>query len=277
MYSFDPNKLELRELHGLMIGSIAPRPIALVSTQSADGVDNLAPFSFFNAFSSNPPVVAFSPAKRGRDGTFKDTYNNLVETKECVVHIVTRDMVEQINLASTEFPTDVDEFLKSGLTKLASTIVKPFRVKESPMHMECTLRDMIALGDKNASGNLAICDVVQFHIQEDMYQNGRVILEKMNQVGRNGGHYYTACNEDSMFEVPAPRTDIGIGWDELPAWLFEIGLSKNELAQLALIQELPEGVTNQSGPVSDEDCLEVKELLSERKIKEAWSVFAKRS
>lgn len=240
MFSFDPKNLELRQLHNLMIGSVAPRPIAMVSTQSKDGKDNLAPFSFFNAFSSNPPIVAFSPAKRGRDGTFKDTYNNLVETKECVVHIVTYAIVEQMNVTSTEYSTGVDEFVKSGFTKIKSNVVKPFRAKESPVHFECKLLQMVPLGDKNASGNLAICEVVQIHINENIFIDGKVVVEKVDQVGRNGGSYYTRAFGSSLFEVHQPNKDLGIGYDQLPkAFRESHELSANDLGQLATVLQEP--------------------------------------
>jgi len=274
MYSFDPKKLDIRQMHNLMIGGIAPRPIALVSTQSASGQDNLAPFSFFNAFSSNPPVVAFSPARRGRDGTYKDTYKNLVETKECVVHVVTFDIVEQVNLTSTEYPTVVDEFIKSGLTKVASEVVKPFRVQESPFHLECRLRDMIALGDNNGSGQLAICDVIYVHIAENLYKDNKVVVEKMDQVGRNGGHYYTRAFGPSLFEAPQPQTKLGIGWDGLPNWLFELGLTKNQLALLAQVESLPDNVHQKPPSWSENQLSELQKKLQSRDIASAWQLLS---
>lgn len=271
MIQIDPKGLELRKLHGLVIGTVAPRPIAWVSTRSKEGQDNLAPFSYFNAFSSQPPVIAFSPSKRGRDGSFKDTYLNLMQTRECVVHIVTSELQEQMNLTSTEFDPGTDEFVKAGLTKQDALRVQAKRVQESPIHMECKLRQMISLGDQPASGNLAICDIVMFHIREDLYQDGRVQIEDVHHVGRNGGSFYTRCNIDSMFELPAPKTDIGIGMEQLPAWLFDLGLSKNELAQLALIQELPAGAKAASFSIKELD--DVKALLARRKTSDAWSVL----
>ena len=277
MFSFDPLQLELRQLHGLMIGAIAPRPIALVSTQSIDGKDNLAPFSFFNVFSSNPPVVAFSAAKRGRDGSFKDTYLNLMETQECVVHVVNFNMVEQINVASIEYPFGIDEFIKSGLTKTPSTLVKPFRVQESPFHMECKLRQMIALGDKNASGQLAICDVVQIHISKEMYQDGKVNFTQMDQVGRNGGAFYTRAYGDALFEVPQPVQTLGVGYDQLPL-LFRSShqLSANDLGQMSLLTLLPSlDECNQFVKTLNQDKLfdQAKEFLKQRKTLEAYKIL----
>jgi len=147
MFHYEPKDLTVREVHRLLLGGVAPRPIALVSTISVDGINNLSPFSFFNAFGANPPIVAFSPSRRGRDSSLKDTYNNLIATKECVIQSVTHSMVEQVNLASAEFPSDYDEFVKSGLTPLISELVKPKRVKESPFQMECKLLEMKSFGD----------------------------------------------------------------------------------------------------------------------------------
>lgn len=278
MYSFDPKDLDLKHRHQLLIGGVAPRPIAFVSTQSKDGKDNLAPFSFFNAFGSNPPVIAFSAARRARNGTTKDTYNNLMETQECVVHIVTYSFVEQMNVTSTEYPTDVDEFAKSGLTKMKSDLVKPYRVKESPFHMECKLRQMVPLGDQGASGNLAICDVVRFHIAEEMYVNNRVMVEKMDQVARNGGPYYTRAFPPSMFQIVQSTTEIGVGYDQLPkAFKDSHELSANDLGQLATLVTPP--TREESKKFADQ--LGFKDLLStakvflqQRKTLEAWKMLA---
>jgi len=277
MFSFDPKELDLKHRHQLLIGGVAPRPIAFVSTQSKDGKDNLAPFSFFNAFGSNPPVIAFSAARRGRNGTTKDTYNNLMETKECVVHIVTYSMVEQMNLASAEYPTGVDEFVKSGFNKIKSDVVKPWRVKESPFHMECKLRDMISLGDQPASGNLAICDVVRFHIAEEMYVNDRVQIEKMDQVARNGGPYYTRAFPPSMFQIVQPTTELGVGYDQLPnAFKNSHELSANDLGQLATIQQIPtidESIAFVKTLNSEDLFAVAKVFLGMRKTLEAWKVL----
>jgi flavin reductase (DIM6/NTAB) family NADH-FMN oxidoreductase RutF len=277
MYSFDPKELDLKHRHQLLIGGVAPRPIALVSTQSTEGVDNLAPFSFFNAFGSNPPVIAFSAARRGRNGTTKDTYNNLMEIHECVVHIVSYSIVEQMNVASAEYPTGVDEFAKSGFTKIKSDVVKPFRVKESPFQMECKLRQMVHLGDEPASGNLAICDVVRFHIAEEMYVNNRVMVEKMDQVARNGGPYYTRAFPPSMFQIVQPTTELGVGYDQLPkAFKDSHELSANDLGQLATIVEIPSMDDSKkfTAEIKLIDTMATaKVFLGLRKTLEAWKVL----
>jgi flavin reductase (DIM6/NTAB) family NADH-FMN oxidoreductase RutF len=204
MKRINPSDLNPHEILALLIGGVSPRPIALVSTLSKDGIPNLAPFSFFNAFGSNPPTVAFSPARRGRDGTTKDTYENLMATKECVVQIVTFDMVNKVNISSKEFPPEVDEFIESGLTPIPSEIVKAARVKESPYQMECTLTQMVTLGDKPGSGNLAICEVKLFHVNEDLFENGIIQPDKLDSVARNGGNFYTRASGDAIFELEKP-------------------------------------------------------------------------
>lgn len=241
MYSVEPKDLELPKRHGYLLGGIAPRPIAFVSTISKDGVNNLAPFSFFNAFGANPPTIAFSPARRGRDNTTKDTYQNLLDTGECVVHAVTFDIVEQMNLASSEFAADVDEFLKAGFTPLDSHMVKPKRVKESPFQMECKLVDMIEMGGKAGSGNFAICEVVKYHISEDILTNGHIDPYKIDLVGRNGGNYYTRANGDALFELAKPGLRLGLGYDKLPDYIkTSETYSANDVAKLAGSSELPE-------------------------------------
>ncbi len=189
----------------LLVGGVSPRPIALVSTLSKDGINNLAPFSFFNAFGSNPPMVAFCPARRTRDGTLKDTYHNLMATKECVIQAVTYSMVKQVNITSAEWPPEVSEFEKSGLTPIPSHIVKPKRVKESPFQMECRLKQMISFGEGKGSGNIAICEVLLFHIAEKVLKDGLIYPPFLDVVGRCGGVFYTRASGDALFELPQPK------------------------------------------------------------------------
>lgn len=244
MLQINPKDKSVQEIHKLLLGGVAPRPIALVSTLSQSGVPNLSPFSFFNAFGANPPVIAFSPARRGRDGSFKDTYLNLSATKECVVNAVTHSMVEQISLASAEYPPDVDEFVKSGLSPDQSVEVKPFRVKESPFQMECRLLNMISIGDKGASANIAICEVIMFHIAEDIFENGIISPFKTDFVARLGGDYYARIIPDSVFTVEKPLEKRGIGFDALPDFVKNSTiLSANDLGKLANFQQLPDETT----------------------------------
>ncbi|MDT3741172.1 MAG: flavin reductase family protein [Candidatus Kapabacteria bacterium] len=240
MLTINPKEVSQNEVQKWLTGGVAPRPIALVSTLSTDGIRNLSPFSFFNAFGSNPPVVAFSPSRRGRDNTLKDTYNNLIDTKECVIHAVIMDIVHQINLTSSEFPPETDEFYMSGFTPVESQFVKPYRVNESPFAMECKLLQMIELGGSNGSGNLAICEVVLFHIDESVITNNAIDPFKINHTGRNGGNWYTRADQNSMYNLPKPSHDKAIGYYALPEYLrkSEI-LTANDLAKMALTDKLP--------------------------------------
>jgi flavin reductase (DIM6/NTAB) family NADH-FMN oxidoreductase RutF len=201
MLHIDPKEKSVGEVFDYLLGGVAPRPIALVSTLSADGEPNLAPFSFFNAFGGNPPTVAFSPSRRRRDGTTKDTYHNLMATKECVIQVVTYEIHQQVNLASGEYEAGVDEFAKSGFTPVASDIVKPARVAESPFQMECKLKEIINLGDGPGSGNLCICEVVRFHIDERLFNDKGVIDPQLiDLVGRNSARFWTRAHGDAWPE-----------------------------------------------------------------------------
>jgi len=240
MIHFDPRELPVAQVHQYLLGGVAPRPIALVSTMSADGVVNLSPFSFFNAFGANPPTVAFSASRRVRDNTVKDTYNNIVTTRECVIQAVTHAMVQQVSLASTEYPTGTNEFIKSGLTPIPSEFVRPPRVKESPFQMECRLQQMVELGGKAGSGNLAICEVLRFHVADDLLENGIIQPDRIDLVARMAGDFYCRASGDAVFEVRKPVKTRGIGYDQLPEFIRHSELlSANNLAQLANVEQLP--------------------------------------
>lgn len=240
MIHVEPKDLSVKEVHWLLLGGVAPRPIALVATISEDGVVNLSPYSFFNAFGANPPTVAFSPSTRGRDGTKKDTYHNIMATRECVIQAVTYDLAHQVSLASTEYPPGVDEFIKAGLTTEKSDLVRPPRVKESPFQMECRLTQMVELGDGPASGNLAICEVVKFHVSDDVFERGIIDPDRIDLVGRNSGNWYTRASGGAMFEIPKPTEHIGIGIDQLPERIRTSHiLTGNNLAQLAGVESIP--------------------------------------
>ncbi|MGA9294771.1 MAG: flavin reductase family protein [Ignavibacteriaceae bacterium] len=239
MFHYEPKDLNVKEVHRLLIGGVGPRPIALVSTLSEDGIPNLSPFSFFNVFGANPPVLAFSPSRRGRDKSFKDTYNNLIRTKECVVQVVTFPMIEQVNLASAEYPSDVNEFLKSGLTPLDSDIVKPKRVKESPFQMECKLLKMESFGEGGSSANISICEIVKFHISEDIFKDGIIHPELIDLVGRMSADFYTRA-KGFLFETEQPRIKKSIGYDSLPESMKKSNIySANDLGRFATIEKIP--------------------------------------
>lgn len=250
MLSFEPKEYPVNVVHQYLLGGVAPRPIALVSTISDDGVNNLAPFSFFNAFGANPPVVAFSAARRGRDNTVKDTYNNIMANKECVINAVSYSMVEQINLASCEYPSDIDEFKKAGFTALDSDLIKPKRVQESLFQMECRLLQMVTIGETNGAANIAICEVIKFHVSEEIALEtniGGVKADMIDLVGRNGGNLYTRASGNALFEVRKPGTLKGMGFDNLPEFLLNSNiLTANQLAQIAINEQFPsyESITN---------------------------------
>jgi flavin reductase (DIM6/NTAB) family NADH-FMN oxidoreductase RutF len=239
MLHYEPKDLSTREVHRLLLGGVAPRPIALVSTISKDGINNLSPYSFFNAFGANPPIVAFSPSRRGRDATLKDTYNNLIETKECVIQSVTHSMVEQVNLASAEFSPDIDEFVKSGLTPINSDIVKPKRVKESPFQMECKLIEMKSFGEQGASANLAICEVLKFHVAEDLFTDGIIDPVKIDLVARMSGDFYLRAGSD-VFVLKMPGTKKCIGYDQIPEHIRKSEIySANDLGKFGNSESIP--------------------------------------
>lgn len=240
MVSIDPATIPTPKLHGYLLGAVGPRPIAFASTMDKQGRPNLSPFSFFNVFSANPPVLIFSPARRVRDSTTKHTLENVLATKEVVINIVNYDMVQQMSLASTEYAEGENEFKKAGLTMLKSDVVKPFRVAEAPVQFECKVTKVEALGEKGGAGNLIFSEVVQIHIDEAVLDdNGNIDQHKIDQVARMGGNWYSRANM-GMFEVPKPLSTLGIGVDRIPT---DIRLSKvltgNDLGMLGNVQEIP--------------------------------------
>jgi flavin reductase (DIM6/NTAB) family NADH-FMN oxidoreductase RutF len=241
MLSLDPKELTVQRLHQLLLGAIGPRPIAFASTLDQEGNANLAPFSFFNVFSANPPILVFSPARSGRTGQSKDTFNNAKAVPEVVINVVNYNMVHQMSLASSPYAPGVDEFVKAGFTALASQKVAPFRVAEAPVQFECKVQQIIELGHEGGAGNLIICEVVQLHIQEELLnENGLIDQHKIDLVARMGGDWYCRANTESMFEIKKPITTCGIGYDALPQDIKNSQLlSANDLGQLAGIEELP--------------------------------------
>ena len=252
--SVDPEQKPLREVHNLLLSGVSPRPIALVSTISEDGIDNLAPFSFFNAFGANPPYIAFSPAYSGKDGSAKDTLLNLEKIPECVVHAVPFDMVEQVSLASTAYSSDLSEFIKAGFDTLESEVVRPKRVKASPFHMECKVEQIIPLGGTKGSGNLVLCRVVRFHVSEAVMKDGKMMPDALDLVGRNGFNYYTRASGAALFTVDKP-TGQGMGIDQLPDFIRGSSiLTGNDLGKLGSLETLPnqEAVQNYISKLSSD-------------------------
>ncbi len=240
MLSIDPKEIPTGKLHGYLLGAIAPRPIAFASTIDADGNPNLSPFSFFNVFSANPPIMIFSPARRVRGNTTKHTLENAMETKEVVINVVNYDIVHQMSLSSTEYAKGVNEFDKAGFTMLKSDKVKPFRVAESPVQFECKVNEIIHLGNEGGAGNLIVCEVVKLHINEAVLdENGAIDQHKIDLVARAGGSYYSRAKE-GFFEIPKPISTLGIGVDMIPLEIRNSTvLSGNDLGKLGNVEQLP--------------------------------------
>lgn len=240
MASFDVKTLDPKTLHSYLLSAVAPRPIAFASTLDAEGNPNLSPFSFFNVFSSNPPIVVFSPSRRVRDNTVKHTLLNAKATKEVVINMVSYSIVHQMSLSSTEYAKGVNEFEKAGLTMLKSDVVKPFRVAESPVNLECKVNDIITLGHEGGAGHLIICEVLKLHINDAILNaEGRIDQEKLDLVARAGGSYYTRAKA-GFFEIPKPLSSLGIGVDSLPSDIRHSKvLTGNDLGMLANVESLP--------------------------------------
>jgi len=240
MQSFDPKAISTATLHSHLLSSVAPRPIAFASTVDAEGRPNLSPFSYFNVFSSNPPILVFSPARRVRNNTIKHTLENIKATMEVVINVVNYDMVHQMSLSSTEYGEGVNEFEKAGLTMLQSDVVKPFRVAESPAQFECKVNEIIELGTQGGAGNLIICEVVKFHIAKEVLDDdGVIVQEKMDLVARAGGSYYSRAKK-GFFEIPKPLSTLGIGVDAMPEEVRNsMVLTGNDLGMLGNVEALP--------------------------------------
>ena len=287
MITIDPKSIETAKLQGYLQSSVGPRPIAFASTMDANGNPNVSPFSFFNVFSANPPILIFSPARRVRDNSIKHTLMNVEATREVVINVVNYDMVQQISLASTEYADGVDEFIKSGLTPIPSEAVKPFRVKESPVQFECKVTQIIPLGTEGGAGNLVLCEVVRIHISESVLdENGAIDQYKIDLVSRLGGSWYSRSNQ-GLFEVPKPLSTLGIGVDAIPNFIKESPVfNGNDLGMLGNIEALPtmEEVSifvkqnfAVKGVLSADDQhkvhLEAKKYLDEEDVLSAWKVL----
>lgn len=260
MVTIDPKSIPTAQLQGYLQSSVGPRPIAFASTIDSNGVPNLSPFSFFNVFSANPPILVFSPARRVRDNTTKHTLQNAEATREVVINVVNYDMVQQTSLSSTEYPEGVNEFLKSGFTPIPSNIVKPYRVKESPVQFECKVTQIIALGTEGGAGNLILCEVVKIHINEAILDsNGVIDQHKIDLVSRLGGNWYSRSNE-GLFEVEKPLNTLGIGVDAIPDFVRESPyFDGNDLGKLGNIEKIP---TEEEITIFVKENFDVKAVLS---------------
>ncbi|MGZ9734438.1 flavin reductase family protein [Flavobacterium sp. GNP002] len=287
MITIDPKSIETSKLQGYLQSSVGPRPIAFASTIGINGIPNVSPFSFFNVFSANPPILIFSPARRVRDNSIKHTLINAEATREVVINVVNYDMVQQTSLASTEYADGVDEFIKSGLTPIASEVVKPFRVKESPVQFECKVTQIIPLGTEGGAGNLILCEVLRIHIDESILdENGAIDQHKIDLVSRLGGNWYSRSNK-GLFEVPKPLSTLGIGVDAIPDFIKGSPVfDGNDLGILGNIEALPtkEEVSifvkqnfAVKGVLSSDDelkvHLEAKKYLDSNDVFSAWKVL----
>lgn len=275
MKTIDPKAVSTAALHGYMLGAVTPRPIAFASTIDAEGKVNLSPFSFFNVFSANPPIMIFSPARRGRDNTTKHTYENVLQVKQVVINIVNYDIVQQMSLSSTEYGKGVNEFEKAGLTPLASQTIKPPRVAESPVQFECKVNEVVSLGTQGGAGNLVICEVLKMHIDESILDvNGNIDPIKLDAVSRMGGNWYGRAKE-GMFEIPKPLSTLGIGFDQLPKAVYSSKfLTGNDLAMLANVQMLPKGA-QAIAHVTQQVAQEAQKRLSLDDTQGAWELLIK--
>lgn len=292
MISIEPGDIPVPRLHSYLLGAVGPRPIALASTIDSKGRPNLAPFSFFNVFSANPPILIFSPARRGRDNTTKHTYHNVKDMKEVVINVVNYDMVQQTSLSSTEYAEGINEFEKAGFTALPSDKVAPFRVAESPAQMECRVREVIELGEEGGAGNLVICEVLKMHISKSVLdEDGSIDQQKIDTVGRMGGNYYCRAHDAALFEVAKPLRNHGIGVDQIPEDIRNSKvLTGNDLGQLGNVEVLPDETTVNEYRLTElsdvfmewedhPDQLEKQlhqmahQLLAEGKVQDAWKTL----
>lgn len=285
MVTIDPNKVSTPEFHRYLLGAVIPRPIAFASTVDLQGRVNLSPFSFYNCFGANPPLVVFSPARKGRDNTTKNTYENVLEVPEVVINVVNYGMVQQASLASAEYPKGINEFLKAGFTEVRSEVVKPPRVGEAPVSMECKVLQVVQTGSAGGAGNLVICKVLLMHIREEVLDDRQGIDPfKLDAVARLGGDYYCRVQGNAIFKVPRPSQKLGIGFDGLPE---SIRLSKvltgNDLALLAGVEKIPDVSDDislkdnrlQSAQLKGEEAVHeiAQQYLAEGKVTEAWLVL----
>lgn len=293
MITINPKEISTAKLHAYLLGSVAPRPIAFASTLDETGQPNLSPFSFFNVFGSNPPTLIFSPARRVRDNTLKHTLENAYATKEVVINVVSYAMVQQMSLASVEFPKGVNEFVKSGFTPLASERVKPYRVKESPVQFECAVKEIIPLGTEGGAGNLIICEVLLFHINENVLNEaGHIDPHKIDLVARMGNDFYCRASGEAVFEVAKPNTKPAVGYDSIPEFIRQSEiLSANNLGQLGNIERIPDDnevasikeseevneilirMANDKESLVNHLFLLAKEYLAQNRVEDAWKVL----
>ena len=285
-----PGEIKTAQLHAYLLSSVAPRPICFASTIDNEGNSNLSPFSFFNVFGSKPPICIFSPARRVRDNTIKHTLENVYETKEVVINVVNHNIVQQANLTSCEYPKGVDEFVKAGFTPVKSDLVKPYRVKESPVQLECKLLQVIETGKEGGAANLIICEVVCMHIDDNILdEQGKIDPNKIDLVARMGGDYYCRASGSAIFEVHKPNVELGVGVDALPPAIRNSKiLTGNELGMLGNCTSIPlvtdmfeddrlsqilREYTHDEDGKKEALHMYAKELLETKEVNKAWQVL----
>ena len=275
MLTLSTDQLSTQEIQQYLQYAIAPRPICFASTIDLEGNVNLSPFSFFNIFSMNPPICIFSPSRRVRDNTTKHTLENIKLVPECVINIVNYDMVQQMSLASCDYPKGTNEFIKAGFTPLASELVKPPRVAEAPIQLECIVQEVITLGENAGAGNLVLALIKKIHIKEEVLDaNNNIDQAKLDLVARLGGDWYARITEENLFKVAKPNTKLGIGFDQLPVGIISNELlSNNEKGQLANYDILPESNVQEIAHFSYDKILKIKLALANQETALAWEII----
>ncbi len=281
-----PSELPVPKLQTYLQSAVAPRPIAFVSSIDAQGSVNLSPFSFFNMFSMNPPILIFSPSRRVRDNSTKHTLQNMLEVPEVVINIVSHSIVEKVSLASCDFPKGTNEFVKAGFTEVKSELVKPPRVAESPVSFECKVNEVVPLGKEGGAGNLVICEVLLMHIKEEILDaEGKIDPHKLDAVARMGQDYYCRASSESVFVVPKPNEKVGIGIDQIPMKIRNSTiLTGNDLGRLGNIEKLPneeaikqfqsQNFWRDVSSKSDEELHRLaQQYLKDGKVEEAWKTL----
>ena len=268
---------ETAGLYQYLSAAVTPRPIAFVSTIDSEGNENLSPFSFFNVFSVNPPILVFSPVRRVRNNTSKHTLDNVHQVKECVISLVTEEIAQQVSLASCDFDKETNEFEKAGFTEIKSDLISPSRIKESPINFECKVNEVITLGEEGGAGSLVLCEVLKMHIDESVLdENNAIDPFKLNIVSRLGANWYGKTNKDSLYEIAKPISRMGMGIDNLPEEIRNsVILTGNELAILASAENIP--AKKEFTPIdkknTEEKHILAKELLSQGKAEDAWQLL----
>ncbi len=273
--TIDVKSGETDGLYQYLSAAVTPRPIAFVSTIDANGNKNLSPFSFFNVFSINPPILIFSPVRRVRNNTSKHTLDNVHQIKECVISLVTEEIGQQVSLSSCDFDTETNEFEKAGFTEVKSDLITPSRIKESPINFECKVTDIITLGDKGGAGSLVLCEVLKMHIEEDILDdNNDIDPLKLNIVSRLGSNWYGKTTKESLYKITKPISRLGMGIDKLPEEIrnSEI-LTGNELAILASAESIPAKTVSENSFTVSEKHEKAKQLLLEGNSEEAWQIL----